>query len=68
MVSFQNGLTADTMAAAVGRERVLVSFVNFGADWLEPGRIMQGNVGTFRVGEPGRRHHARVRELAAALP
>ena len=68
VVSFQNGLTASTLAAAVGPERVVVSFVNFGADWLEPGRILQGNVGTFRVGEPAGGVSERVRELAQALP
>jgi 2-dehydropantoate 2-reductase len=68
VVSFQNGLTADTLAAVVGAERVIVSFVNFGADWLEPGRIMQGNIGTFRVGEMGGGITGRVRELAEALP
>ncbi len=68
VVSFQNGLTTGTLAAVVGPERVLASFVNFGADWLEPGLIMQGNVGTFRVGEPGGGISERARELAAALP
>jgi len=68
VVSFQNGLTAGTLAAAVGPDRVLVSFVNFGADWLEPGLIMQGNVGTFRVGEPGGGISERVLELAQVLP
>jgi 2-dehydropantoate 2-reductase len=68
VVSFQNGLTTGTLAAAVGPERVLASFVNFGADWLEPGLIMQGNIGTFRVGEPAGGLSDRVRELAAALP
>jgi 2-dehydropantoate 2-reductase len=68
VVSFQNGLTAGTLAAAVGADRVLVSFVNFGADWLEPGLIMQGNVGTFRVGEPGGGISERALELADALP
>jgi 2-dehydropantoate 2-reductase len=68
VVSFQNGLTTGTLAAVVGPGRVLVSFVNFGADWLEPGRIIQGNVGTFRVGEPGGGISDRVRELADALP
>ncbi len=68
VVSFQNGLTTGTLSAAVGPGRVLAAFVNFGADWLEPGLIMQGNVGTFRVGEPGGGISERVRELAAALP
>jgi len=47
---------------------VLAAFVNFGADWLEPGLIMQGNIGTFRVGEPAGGISERVVELAAALP
>lgn len=69
VVSFQNGFTTDVLAAAVGDERVLTSFVNFGADVLGPGRIMQGNIGTFRVGEPfSSEITPRVRELAAALP
>ena len=68
VVSFQNGLTAGTVTAVVGPDRLLVSFVNFGADWLEPGLIMQGNVGTFRVGEPGGGISDRARELAKALP
>ncbi len=69
VVSFQNGLTADILAGAVGRENLIVSFVNFGADVMAPGRIMQGNIGTFRVGEPGLSVITpRVAELVAALP
>ncbi len=68
LVSFQNGLTADELAAVVGTERLLVSFVNFGADVLGPGKIMQGNVGTFRVGELTGELTPRLLELVAALP
>jgi 2-dehydropantoate 2-reductase len=69
LVSFQNGLTADRLSAVVGAHRLIVSFVNFGADVLGPGRIMQGNIGTFRVGEPaGGEITPRVRELVEALP
>jgi 2-dehydropantoate 2-reductase len=69
VLTVQNGLTADTIVDAVGRERVLSSFVNFGADVLAPGRIMQGNVATFRVGElDGAAITPRVREIAATLP
>jgi 2-dehydropantoate 2-reductase len=68
LVSFQNGLTADTLAAVVGGERLIVSFVNFGADVLAPGRIMQGNIGAFRVGELTGEITPRLRELAEALP
>jgi 2-dehydropantoate 2-reductase len=69
VLTVQNGLTADVLAEAVGPDKVISSFVNFGADVMAPGRIMQGNVGTFRVGElSGGQITARVRELAGALP
>lgn len=69
VLTVQNGLTADAMIEAVGRERVISSFVNFGADVMGPGRVMQGNVATFRVGEiDGGVITDRVRELADALP
>ncbi len=69
VVSLQNGLNADALSAVVGEDRVLLGFVNFGADLVAPGRIMQGNIATFRVGEvkPGP-VPPRVQELADALP
>lgn len=69
VVTFQNGLTASDIASVVGAENVIVSFVNFGADYLAPGKIMQGNIGAFRVGElVGNEITPRVKELVAALP
>jgi len=69
VVSFQNGLNSDILSAAAGRERVILSFVNFGADVMGPGRIMQGNIGTFMVGElPGVGITDRVLALVSALP
>jgi 2-dehydropantoate 2-reductase len=69
VLTVQNGLTADVLVDAVGAERVISSFVNFGADVMGPGRVMQGNIGTFRVGEiAGGTITPRVRELADALP
>jgi 2-dehydropantoate 2-reductase len=80
LVSFQNGMTAQRLADVVGWQRLIVSFVNFGADYQAPGRIMQGNDATFRVGELNGRAGPdgrildrapitnRVRELVAALP
>ena len=69
VLTVQNGLTADHLIAAVGRDRVVSSFVNVGADVMAPGRILQGNVATFRVGElDGGRITARVLALADALP
>jgi 2-dehydropantoate 2-reductase len=69
VLTVQNGLTADVLIEAVGADRVISSFVNFGADVMGPGRVMQGNVGTFRVGEiAGGVVTPRVQELADALP
>jgi 2-dehydropantoate 2-reductase len=69
VLTVQNGFTAEVLTDAVGSDRVVSSFVNFGADLMEPGRIMQGNIGTFRVGELGGGVITpRVRELAAVLP
>ncbi|MCE7482025.1 NAD(P)-binding domain-containing protein [Microbacterium profundi] len=69
VLSVQNGLTAHHLIDAVGEERVLSSFVNTGADYLEPGKVIQGNVGTFRIGELGGVGITdRVRELVSVLP
>jgi 2-dehydropantoate 2-reductase len=69
VLTVQNGLTADTLVDAVGPDRVVSSFVNFGADVMGPGRVMQGNVATFRVGElAGGEITSRVSELADTLP
>ncbi len=43
VVSLQNGFNEDAIAAAVGRQRVVGAFVNFGADVIAPGRILRGN-------------------------
>jgi 2-dehydropantoate 2-reductase len=69
VVSFQNGLTAEAITTVTGPGRLVTSFVNFGADVLAPGRIMQGNIGAFRVGEPEDGVITpRVAELARVLP
>ena len=68
VVTLQNGLTFDVLSAAVGAENLLVCFVNFGADYLSPGVIMQGNVGTFRIGELDGSSTERLHRIADALP
>ncbi|WP_426244977.1 amidase family protein [Nocardioides sp. LHG3406-4] len=68
VVSLQNGLTADIIGPVVGYERLLVCFVNFGADYLAPGEVIQGNVGTFRIGELDGRLTERLALLAETLP
>jgi 2-dehydropantoate 2-reductase len=51
VLSAQNGLNEIVIAEEIGRERTVGCFVNFGADWLEPGRILFGNRATVAVGE-----------------
>lgn len=68
VVSLQNGLTFDVLGDAVGMDNLLVCFVNFGADYLSPGVIMQGNIGTFRIGELDGTSTERLHRVAAALP
>jgi len=51
VLSAQNGLNELTIARIVGEQRTMGCFVNFGADWHAPGRIMYGNRGAVVVGE-----------------
>ena len=51
VVSVQNGLNEFAIAAHVGEERTVGAFVNFGADYLEPGVIHFGGRGAVVVGE-----------------
>lgn len=64
VVSLQNGLNEPVIAAAIGPERTVGAFVNFGADYLGPGRIFLGGKGAFRVGELDGRRSERVEQLA----
>ena len=51
VVSAQNGLNELAIADAVGAGRTVGAFVNFGADYLEPGVIHYGGHGAVVVGE-----------------
>ena len=51
VVSAQNGLNELTIAEVVGEARTVGAFVNFGADYLEPGVILYGGRGAVVVGE-----------------
>ena len=51
VLSAQNGLNEIEIARQVGSERTMGSFVNFGADWHGPGRILYGGRGAVVVGE-----------------
>ena len=51
VVSAQNGLNELTIADVVGAERTVGAFVNFGADYMEPGVIHYAGHGAVVVGE-----------------
>ncbi|MGY6411129.1 MAG: ketopantoate reductase family protein [Alkalilacustris sp.] len=51
VLSAQNGLNERVIAGRVGPERTMGCFVNFGADWLGPGRVLYGNRAAVAVGE-----------------
>jgi 2-dehydropantoate 2-reductase len=51
VISVQNGLNEITIAGIVGATRTVGAFVNFGADYLEPGVIHYGGRGAVVVGE-----------------
>ena len=55
VVSAQNGLNEIAIARVVGDTRTVGAFVNFGADYLEPGVIHYGGRGAVVVGEIDRK-------------
>jgi 2-dehydropantoate 2-reductase len=63
VLSAQNGLNELAIARRVGEERTMGCFVNFGADWQAPGRILYGNRGAVVVGEIDGRVRDRTREM-----
>ena len=64
VVSLQNGLNERVIAATVGDARTIGAFVNFGADYLDPGRILYGGRGAFVLGELDGTKSPRVEALA----
>jgi 2-dehydropantoate 2-reductase len=51
VVSAQNGLNELTISRIVGAQRTIGAFVNFGADYLDPGRIIYAGRGAVVLGE-----------------
>jgi len=68
VVSLQNGINEPLIASVVGRERTVGAFVNFGADYLAPGRIFVGGRGALYVGELDGVRTARLDRLLHDLP
>lgn len=67
VVSLQNGLSEQWIASELGEGRTIAGFVNFAADYLEPGRIGYGNRGAIKLGEMRPGLTARVEKLARLL-
>jgi 2-dehydropantoate 2-reductase len=67
VLSAQNGLNELVIAKEIGPERTVGCFVNFGADWLEPGRILFGNRATVAIGEIDGSTTPRVRDYHRLL-
>jgi 2-dehydropantoate 2-reductase len=63
VLSAQNGLNEHVIAQHVGAARTIGAFVNYGADWTGPGRILFGNRGAVVVGEIDGAIRPRTREL-----
>jgi 2-dehydropantoate 2-reductase len=66
VVSAQNGLNELTIADIVGAARTVGAFVNFGADYLEPGVIHYAGRGVVVVGEIDGRSTPRVTAIRDA--
>jgi len=67
VLSAQNGLNERTIADRIGARRTMGAFVNFGADWQGPGRILYGNRGAVVVGELDGRVRERTRDMHRLL-
>ncbi len=67
VVSMQNGLNERVIAARAGEARTIGAFVNFGADYLGPGRILYGGTGALYLGELDGRITPRLERLGDAL-
>jgi len=67
VLSAQNGLNERLIADIVGQDRTMGAFVNFGADWQEPGEILFGNRGAVVIGEVRGPVRPRTREMLALM-
>lgn len=63
VLSAQNGLNERVIARELGDRRCMGAFVNFGADLLDPGRVLFGNRGAVVVGELDGRRSARAEAM-----
>jgi 2-dehydropantoate 2-reductase len=67
VVSAQNGLNEQVIGRVVGDDRVVGCFVNFGADYLEPGTINYGGRAAVVVGEIDGKVTERIKTIHAMM-
>jgi len=67
VLSLQNGFNELAISDAVGHERTVGAFINFGADVLEPGVVHFGGRGAVVVGELDGRRTQRLARVHSAL-
>jgi 2-dehydropantoate 2-reductase len=63
VVSLQNGLNEQVIAARIGEQRTIGAFVNFGADYLSPGVVTYAGHGAVVVGELNGETTPRIQEI-----
>jgi len=67
VVSLQNGLNEDAIAARIGADRTVGAFVNLFADVTGPGVVLDGGLGALVVGEMDGSTSARVESVVQDL-
>lgn len=67
VVSLQDGLCERIIANLVGAHRTLAALVDFSAEYVQPGLIAYGDIGSIYLGHLEGAHTARVAELQTAL-
>lgn len=67
VLSLQNGLNEIVISRLIGAERTIGCFVNFSADYIEPGLLHYGGPGAFYIGELDGKLTPRLEQLRQAL-
>lgn len=64
VVSLQNGLNPDRIAERIGVDRTAGAFINFAADYIEPGLVRYGGAGDYYLGRLDQPPDERLRAIA----
>lgn len=65
VISLQNGLNPDKIAARIGVARTAGAFINFAADYIGPGHIRYGGAGDYYLGRLNGPPDDRLRAIGA---